>query len=118
MNPMEMFDPINPPHYRAKNGMEAIDVVEAFELDFTLGNAVKYILRAKKKGSFTENLRKAIWNIERAIKNATPLPESFKVRQNQVENVVAHACPDLDQEYPKREPCRCDGPCIGLSSFL
>ena len=38
-----------PPHYQGASGLQAIDVIEAFDLDFSLGNAVKYILRAGRK---------------------------------------------------------------------
>ena len=44
-----------------------IDVIEAFDLDFRLGNAVKYILRARKKGQFEVDLEKAAWYLRRAI---------------------------------------------------
>jgi len=57
----------NPPHYQSKTGLEVIDVIEAFELDFMLGNAIKYILRAGKKGDRTMDLKKALWYIERSI---------------------------------------------------
>lgn len=56
----------NPPHYQSPSGMEAIDVIEAFGLDFNLGNAVKYILRAGKKGAASEDIAKAIWYLRRA----------------------------------------------------
>ena len=64
-----MADNINhPPHYQA-NGMEAIDVIEAFSLGFHLGNAVKYILRAGKKTENSgEDIQKAIWYLERYVK--------------------------------------------------
>jgi hypothetical protein len=58
----------NPPHYKS-GGLESIDVIEAFGLGFSLGNAVKYILRHDKKGKPLEDLKKARWYIERAIKN-------------------------------------------------
>lgn len=58
----------HPPHYRGAGGMEAIDVIEAFVLDFNLGNAVKYILRAGRKGDPLEDLRKASWYIARKIR--------------------------------------------------
>lgn len=57
----------HPAHYQA-GGMEAIDVIEAFGLGFNLGNAVKYLLRAGRKGDAVEDLRKAGWYIEREIK--------------------------------------------------
>lgn len=60
-------DPVNSPsHYRG-NGMEAIDVIEAFKLDYYLGNVVKYVLRSGKKGERAEDLSKAIWYLKRAI---------------------------------------------------
>ncbi len=57
----------HPAHYQTKNGLEAIDVIEAFELNFRIGNAVKYLLRAGKKGSVKVDLEKAIWYIRREI---------------------------------------------------
>lgn len=60
----------HPPYYKAANGMEVIDVIEAFALDFRLGNAVKYILRAGRKGDAVEDLRKAEWYLKRAIAEA------------------------------------------------
>lgn len=57
----------HPPHYKAASGMEAIDVIQAFELGFLRGNAVKYLLRAGKKGDAVTDLKKARWYIDRAI---------------------------------------------------
>lgn len=59
-------DPINPEHYAA-NGLEAIDVIDAFDLNFCLGNAIKYILRAGRKGGKDEDLKKAVWYLQREI---------------------------------------------------
>lgn len=62
----------HPKHYQATfrgEPLEVIDVIEAFGLDFNLGNAVKYILRAGKKGPAAEDLAKARWYIERAIQS-------------------------------------------------
>ena len=62
-----MAETINhPPHY-ISDGFEAIDIIEAFKLDFCLGNTIKYILRAGQKGNKLEDLRKAKWYLERAI---------------------------------------------------
>lgn len=47
--------------------MQSIDVIEAFELGFHLGNAIKYILRAGKKGEREQDLQKAIWYLKREI---------------------------------------------------
>jgi hypothetical protein len=59
----------HPAHYRGSGGLEAIDVIEAFGLGFNLGNCCKYLLRAGKKGKYVEDLRKAIWYLEREIEN-------------------------------------------------
>ncbi|MCW6678181.1 DUF3310 domain-containing protein [Anaerococcus sp. NML200574] len=37
------------PDYYKSGGLEAFDVIDAFDLDFNLGNAFKYIARAGKK---------------------------------------------------------------------
>ncbi|MBQ6629826.1 MAG: DUF3310 domain-containing protein [Methanobrevibacter sp.] len=65
------MDNVNhPAHYGgADNAYEAIKVIEAWNLDFCLGNVVKYISRAgKKKGnSLIQDLEKAKWYLERRI---------------------------------------------------
>ena len=70
MPPGKTTDTVNhPAHYKAA-GIEAIDVIEAFGLGFHLGNAVKYILRAGRKGDEetpVEDLKKARWYLDREI---------------------------------------------------
>jgi hypothetical protein len=56
----------SPPHYTA-GGVETIDFIEAKNLNYNLGNAVKYITRAGLKGNRVEDLQKAKWYIEREI---------------------------------------------------
>ena len=56
----------HPEHYQGK-GLEVIDIIEAFDLNFSLGNAIKYILRADKKGNKKQDLSKALWYIKREI---------------------------------------------------
>ena len=69
----ERPDAVNhPPHYGGENNTyEAIKVIEAWGLGFSLGNAVKYISRAGKKDAAreAEDLEKAIWYINRHIRN-------------------------------------------------
>ncbi len=60
----------HPAHYGgADNPYEAIKVIEAWSLGFNLGNAVKYISRAGKKGDVLEDLKKARWYLDREIGN-------------------------------------------------
>lgn len=59
-------DPINPPHYQSHpSGIECIQVTE--HMSFLVGNAIKYLWRAGSKGDETDDLRKALWYIERRI---------------------------------------------------
>lgn len=60
---------IRPDYYKC-NGVETIDVIEAFDLNFNLGNVIKYVLRAgKKEGEEKEkDLNKALFYISREIK--------------------------------------------------
>lgn len=57
----------HPDHYGgADNPYEVIKIIEALDLDFHTGNALKYLLRWRKKNG-AEDLRKAIWYIKRLI---------------------------------------------------
>ena len=63
----EMID--HPNHYGGEdNPYEAIKVIEEWDLGFNLGNAVKYIARADKKGNKLQDLEKSSWYINREIK--------------------------------------------------
>lgn len=67
-----MKDNINhPEHYGGEdNPYETIKVIEAWNMDFNLGNAIKYISRAgKKNNKVVEDLKKAIFYIDREIQN-------------------------------------------------
>ena len=60
----------HPEHYGGENNpYEAIKVIEAWKLNFHLGNAVKYISRAGKKDNLKQDLEKAIWYIKRYIES-------------------------------------------------
>lgn len=60
-----------PPHYKIKGDMEVIDVIEALAKDDAwYANAIKYLLRAKKKGKLTEDLGKCKFYIDRMLRDA------------------------------------------------
>ena len=56
-----------PSHYISGRSIEPIQAIEDWGLGFHLGNAVKYISRAGRKGDEREDLKKAVWYIERYI---------------------------------------------------
>lgn len=60
-------DPVNnPAHYtQHPSGVECIQVTE--HMNFNLGNAIKYIWRSSLKNSEIQDLKKAIWYINREI---------------------------------------------------
>lgn len=70
---MTEHDPVNHPSHYTAGGVECIDGIEAALtsegfISFCLGNSMKYIWRAGLKDDRTQDLRKAIWYVERAIK--------------------------------------------------
>lgn len=72
--PIKMEEPAedsvnHPAHYKV-GGIETIDFIEAKDLSYHLGNAVKYISRADHKGDRLQDLEKAKWYLERAIAQA------------------------------------------------
>lgn len=62
---------VNHPSHYNQGKYEVIDVIEDWKLDFCLGNAIKYIARAEYKENKIEDLKKAIWYINREIEEST-----------------------------------------------
>ena len=60
-------DAVNhPKHYTdTPFGLEVIEITDKY--DFSVGNALKYILRAGKKGDAVEDLEKAVWYLNHKI---------------------------------------------------
>lgn len=62
-----MDDPVNHPTHYKVGGIETIDFIEAKQLNYNMGNAVKYISRADHKGNKKQDLEKAVWYLNREI---------------------------------------------------
>jgi hypothetical protein len=56
----------HPSHYNV--GIETIDYIESWSMNFNIGNVIKYTTRAGYKENKMEDLFKAKWYIEREIK--------------------------------------------------
>lgn len=56
----------HPRHYNTGK-IEAITVIEDWALNFNMGNAVKYLARADHKGNAVEDLKKAVWYLQREL---------------------------------------------------
>ena len=64
LRPVE--DIINSPlHYSM--GVQPIDAIEEWQLNYRLGNVVKYVARCNFKGAYLEDLKKAQWYLHREI---------------------------------------------------
>lgn len=79
-----MNDPVNhPPHY-TQGGMECIEAIKAATVGLEgieavcTGNAIKYLWRWKQKNG-TEDLKKAIWYINKLIEEKEDKNVSEKV---------------------------------------
>ena len=55
----------HPSHYN--QGIEAIDYIESHKMNFNIGNVIKYVTRAKHKGTELQDLKKASWYLNREI---------------------------------------------------
>lgn len=77
-------DAVNHPSHYTDGKIEVIDFIEDKNLDFCLGNAVKYISRAGKKDPTKEieDLKKAVWYVNRRIQELEQEAESEEVNED------------------------------------
>ena len=59
----EMVD--HPSHYN--QGIETIEYIESWSMNFNTGNVIKYVTRAGHKNDRLEDLKKARWYLDREI---------------------------------------------------
>ena len=80
----KLNDAVNHPSHYADGKIEVIDFIEDKGLGFCLGNAVKYISRAGKKNpeKEIEDLKKAVWYINRRIKELEQETESDETTED------------------------------------
>lgn len=67
MNTATGHHPVKHPSHYQGDGIEAMEVVEAFGLCWHLGNAFKYLVRCHRKGNTVQDLEKAVFCIQREI---------------------------------------------------
>lgn len=101
-----MNDVVNHPSHYTDGKIEVIDFIEQKNLNFHRGNAVKYIARAGKKDpeKEVEDLRKAVWYLNREITRLTgENPNAALISEviEQVERAVDKA--RLDNEFDNTE---------------
>jgi hypothetical protein len=57
----------SPPSHYSRYDPQPIEVIEAWGLDYHLGNVIKYVVRAEEKGTEIRDLQKAMWYLKRKI---------------------------------------------------
>lgn len=82
----------SPSHYAEGRRYETIDVIEDWNLGFRIGNAVKYLSRAGRKdpSKTVEDLKKAVWYINREIKALEGARSPYSVSYPDVLQDAAH----------------------------
>ena len=97
------FDPVNKPsHYAEGRQFETIEVIEDWQLSYRLGNCVKYISRAGRKGDRKQDLEKALWYLQREIE-AIDKPSQYVPFETSYEDVLEYygQSVDLDEAWPQ-----------------
>lgn len=93
----------SPSHYNAGT-IEVIEFLEDQRMEFHLGNSLKYIARAGKKGTGTRqeevtDLKKARWYINRRIELLTAEIEGRKPRRPNAMMVRLVTCPGCQKGF-------------------
>jgi len=60
-------DAVNHPNHYHPDTVEAIEVIEAWNLSFNLGNVIKYIARCEHKENKEQDLKKALFYLQREL---------------------------------------------------
>jgi hypothetical protein len=64
---MSEHDPVAVPEHYTHSRIEVIDAIEEWDLNYRLGNVVKYVARCDRKGKPIEDLKKAKQYLSREI---------------------------------------------------
>jgi len=72
---MSKYEKVNQPaHYQGNGGLTVMQIIEAYDCNFAVGNVIKYMLRAGKKPGeeAMEDLSKALWYLQAEIDRRKP----------------------------------------------
>lgn len=103
---------VDQPQHYTKDGLQPIDVIEAWGLGFHLGTTIKYIGRAGKKPgeSRLKDLEKAHWYLSREIEmeRQSELKIVVDIRAEQRERINS-VVSKMDISDPYEDCPNCDG---------
>lgn len=94
---VEIKEAVNHPDHYQSDKMEVIDVIEAFNLGFCLGNVIKYVLRATRKNGI-EDLKKARWYLDREIQKAEETDRNTDLDMREIRKDIEEAREDMRKE--------------------
>lgn len=87
-----MTDAVNEPAHYNKQGIEVIDVIEAYTPNSPhLANVLKYVCRHSYKGKPVQDLKKAAWYLRRAI--------TLAIEKENLDSWEPPSVPDLEALY-------------------
>lgn len=93
-------DPINPNHYKTTSGIQCIDVRRHFLC--TMSDAIKYVWRAGLKDDLVQDLEKALWYLNEAIKNGDDIYPTPK-DENLIQRKRKQLNPNDFNRYPHQK---------------
>lgn len=91
-----------PDHYQGTQSFDVIDFNKAYDLNFNLGNVVKYVARAGKKGSTLDDLKRAQDYINREIEQCEAERQiALDKLKEMAMPVIEQICTELSPEIKK-----------------
>ena len=102
MHKQQQYDNVEHPRHYMQYQHEVIELTE--QLDFCLGNACKYILRAPFKRDQVEDLKKAKWYLNRARKASIQI-DSQRYKTSLIELAKTFGNPAVDVLFTYAKPC-------------
>lgn len=89
-------DPVNHPTHYTRGHVECITVTS--QLDFCIGNTVKYVWRFRDKNNLVQDLRKAAWYLDYALTHPEVTRRPTGIREQELKWHLAQHEADLDSE--------------------
>jgi hypothetical protein len=88
------------PSYYTRGTIEVWDFIRDQELNYFLGNAIKYICRAGYKDCRVEDLQKAITYLENELENVTAIEPSHRIPQR-IQDPQLFEWPEQTEEFDR-----------------
>ena len=114
---MSEHDPVQHPSHYCHGGIEAIEAIEAWGCNMHIGNAIKYLVRYEHKGHPVEDLRKAVWYIERYIEMIKSDERLDEIGKSVWEGIIRDKCEHRKAYTGLQATCGSSGNSHGLCHY-